>query len=85
VAQQKFVESGGLTVLSKFFDTDNIKIQIRIVTMISDLIVEHKWAAFDEKLSKYYTSFNLTKYILEHDLVQKTEQVIAGFAYNRQR
>jgi nucleotide exchange factor SIL1 len=78
VAQQKFVESGGLTVLSKFFDTDNIKIQIRIVTMISDLIVEHKWAAFDEKLSKYYTSFNLTKYILEHDWCKKLNRLLLG-------
>ncbi|EFA10120.2 Nucleotide exchange factor SIL1-like Protein [Tribolium castaneum] len=77
-AQRKFVESGGLSVLSKFFDSDDIKLQIKLVTMISDLLVEHEYSVVDENLSKYYVKFDLTKRILEHDWCKKLNKLLLG-------
>ena len=77
-AQKKFIESGGLSVLSKFFDTDNIRVQIKVVTMVSDLLVEHQWAGNDDKMSKYYVSFDLTKRILEHEWCKKLNKLLLG-------
>ncbi|XP_044261797.1 nucleotide exchange factor SIL1 [Tribolium madens] len=78
VAQRKFVESGGLAVLTKFFDSDDIKFQVKLVTMISDLLVEHEYSVVDENLRKYYTKFDLTKHILEHDWCTKLNKLLLG-------
>ncbi|RZB39642.1 hypothetical protein BDFB_009809 [Asbolus verrucosus] len=67
VAQQKFIENGGLTILSNLFEAGDVKIQLKLVTIISDLIIEHHWGVVDMKLTKYYNSFDLTKHVLEHN------------------
>lgn len=78
VAQIKFVKSGGLSILSKFFDSDDIKFQVRLVTMISDLVLERKFAVVDDRLKNHYVKFDLTPRILEHDWCKKLNKLLLG-------
>lgn len=61
LAQQQFIKNGGLSVLSKLFEKpDKVKIQLKIVTIIYDLLMEQDNAVkdiespdFKEKLRQY--------------------------------
>lgn len=61
LAQQQFLKNGGLAVFSDLFENpDKLKIQIRVLTLLSDLITEHNNAIkysehpeFQEKLNQY--------------------------------
>lgn len=60
LAQVKFLENAGLSVFSKLFDTTDIKLQIKIITLLNDLLLEHKSALEEvdssehqEKLKQY--------------------------------
>ncbi|XP_050310533.1 nucleotide exchange factor SIL1 [Anthonomus grandis grandis] len=41
-AQNKFIEGGGLTVLTNLFGTASLKLQVKIVTFLTDLITERQ-------------------------------------------
>lgn len=77
-AQQQFTENGGLSVLINFFKTDQIKIQIKLVTLISDLLLEYQSALNDVTLNKFYSKLELKKRVLEHNWCQNLNKLLLG-------
>lgn len=54
LAQQQFIKYGGLSVLSKLFEKpDKIKIQLKILTLLYDLLMEHNSAVKDLESPDY--------------------------------
>lgn len=73
LAQLKFLENAGLSVFAKLFDSSNIKVQIKVVTLLNDLLIEYSDAIkdrnstnFNEKLNQY-KKINLKKGLLENN------------------
>lgn len=44
LAQKQFVKNGGLNIFSNIFKTSNMKLQLKIITLMYDLLIEHKEA-----------------------------------------
>lgn len=71
LAQSKFIENAGLSVFSKLFDTTNLKIQIKMITLLNDLLLEHVnvlehfYNPQHEDKIEQYTKVNLKKKLVE--------------------
>ncbi|KAJ8932790.1 hypothetical protein NQ314_014494 [Rhamnusium bicolor] len=73
LAQLKFVENGGLSVILKILQKDPAKVQIKLVTLMNDLLTENIQALQDKSnenqsmLVSQYKLVNLEKLLLEQD------------------
>ncbi|KAJ8969692.1 hypothetical protein NQ317_014238 [Molorchus minor] len=71
LAQLRFVENGGLSVVMKILENDPMRVQIKLVTLMNDLLMEHKQALQDKHnenhdlLVSQYQLVNLEKLLLE--------------------
>lgn len=85
LAQQQFINNGGLSVFSKIFEKpEKIKIQIRILTLLYDLLMEHNNAVKDttnqdyNEKSKQYKEVNLKNRLEELKLCNLFSDVLKG-------
>ncbi|XP_018319170.1 nucleotide exchange factor SIL1-like [Agrilus planipennis] len=83
IAQFKFVENAGLSVFSTFFDKpQDIKIQLKIITLLNDLLIEHQHAKNDSNAvdfvekTKQYSLVNLNERLKNDNWCQKIENVL---------
>lgn len=82
LAQLKFIENGGLTIIAKLFQSDSIKIQVKLVTLISDLLIEAKHAYEDtlstnrDEIIRQYRLVNLENLLLEHNWCENLDQLL---------
>lgn len=73
LAQIKFLRNGGLSVFTKLLESDDIKVQIKIVTLLNDLLLEHRSAVEDVQSEQYqhkmdqYKEVNLKPKLIENN------------------
>ncbi|CAG9854114.1 unnamed protein product [Phyllotreta striolata] len=69
LAQQRFVENGGIFVMLRLFEKSTLKIQVKIITLLNDLFVEKRDSA--EKSNKIvksqYESVNLENQFIDQN------------------
>lgn len=82
LAQLKFVDNGGLSIMTKLFQSDSIKIQVKFATLISDLLVETQHAHEEslstgrEELVRQYNLVNLENLLLEHKWCESLNKLL---------
>lgn len=82
LAQLRLVENGGIAVLMKLIDKDSLKIQMKLVTLLNDLLEEHIQAAredqpeYRELLMGQYQLVNLEKLLLHQDWCQYLDKLL---------
>ncbi|VEN41610.1 unnamed protein product [Callosobruchus maculatus] len=66
LAQLRFMKNGGLSIVSKLLDKNSLKLQVKLVTLMNDLIVENIQATKYEQNSalKQYELVNLQSKLL---------------------
>lgn len=69
LAQKKFLDNGGLTVFSKIFDEADIKMNVKIVTLVVDLVSEHYYSLIkgEEEALKQYEMINMEEKLIENN------------------
>lgn len=66
-AQKKFLDLGGLSILTSFFgkdDADILKLQLKAVTLVHDLVLEHKQALAHSSVANKVEKERLKQYSL---------------------
>lgn len=77
VAQKKFIDHAGFLAISKLFESSSIKLQIKAVTMVSDLLIENNLASGDENLNKFYMGeLELIKNVLEYNWCEHLDKLL---------
>ncbi|KAI4462004.1 protein folding regulator [Holotrichia oblita] len=68
-AQLKFIENAGLSVFFKLFDLENLKIQLKTLTIINDLLQEEIDAEHDDNKEKanQYKNVNFREHLLKNN------------------
>ncbi|KAK9732263.1 hypothetical protein QE152_g12902 [Popillia japonica] len=68
-AQLKFLENAGLSVFFKLFDLENLKIQLKTLTIINDLLQEEVDARHDNNKEKasQYENVNFREHLLKNN------------------
>ncbi|XP_022917959.2 nucleotide exchange factor SIL1 isoform X1 [Onthophagus taurus] len=80
-AQLKFVENAGLSVFSKLFESDNLKIQQKMLTLINDLLQEEIDSKKDTKQVekiKQYEDIQLRKRLIVHNYCDHLNKMIVN-------
>ncbi|XP_045472930.1 nucleotide exchange factor SIL1 [Harmonia axyridis] len=68
LAQRKFLENGGLTVFSKIIEEGDIKINVKLVTLLVDLVSEHQYSLKnDEEALKQYELIGIEDKLIENN------------------
>ncbi|KAF2884434.1 hypothetical protein ILUMI_21732 [Ignelater luminosus] len=74
IAQLKFIENAGLSVFAdELAKQKNMKIQLKIVTLINDLLLEHKYVMEDNTTTNYkeklrqYNQVNMKEKLKKHN------------------
>ncbi|KAJ8913608.1 hypothetical protein NQ315_013430 [Exocentrus adspersus] len=82
LAQLRFVESGGISVVTEILEKDPLKIQTKLVTFLNDLLIENIQAIQDSSsdnrniLVSQYQLVNLEKLLLEQDWCQYLNKLL---------
>ena len=81
-AQLKFVENGGLSVFSKLFKMRNLKIHMKMITLIGDLLQEELNSRKDPSSKDYtmkmvqYDEVNLRNRLLRHGYCENLDELV---------
>ncbi|XP_044754213.1 nucleotide exchange factor SIL1 [Coccinella septempunctata] len=70
LAQKKFLENGGLTVFSKIFEEADIKMNVKLLTLVVDLVSEHQYSSAkdgSEEALKQYEKINMEEKLIENN------------------
>ncbi|CAH1964902.1 unnamed protein product [Acanthoscelides obtectus] len=79
LAQLRFVKNGGLAVISKLFENSSLKLQVKLVTLMNDLIIENMQAARYKQNSalKQYEAVDLqSKLLNEQNWCENLNQLL---------
>lgn len=78
LAQKSFIEQGGIAVLSKSFENDTNKIQIKIATLISDLWIENEEGRQheNETVNSQYKLVNFKDILLDNNWCENIDKML---------
>nr|CAI5819571.1 unnamed protein product [Callosobruchus analis] len=79
LAQLRFLENGGLSIVSKLLEKNSLKLQVKLVTLMNDLIIENIQATKYKQnlLLKQYELVNLqTKLLTEQNWCENLNKLL---------
>ncbi|KAK9890712.1 hypothetical protein WA026_012061 [Henosepilachna vigintioctopunctata] len=79
LAQKRFMENGGLAVISKVFQKGDIKLKVKLTTLVMDLVTEHQLSSLSEDSKdalKQYEEINIEDKLIEHDWCENVKTLL---------
>lgn len=84
LAQIRFMESAGLSVLFDLLETNDLKLQVKVVVLLNDLLGEHEEAKLDVRSIDYndriqqYDQVNLRENLFKYDFCSLLTKLLAN-------